>query len=79
MHSPKLHPDPCNSAGMRAVDRHTDARDHNTFRIIYDVIIEKSSDSHKNPTQAYMRIVNVPKRTVCNCKQIHIAADDVNL
>jgi len=48
-HSPKLHPAPCNSVGMRPrtdrsthrhtdrlTDRHTDARDHNTFRVVYD-------------------------------------------
>jgi len=38
-HSPKLHPDPCNSVGMRPrtdTHRHTDARDHNTFRVVYD-------------------------------------------
>ena len=40
-HSPKLHPGPCNSVGMRPrtdrqTDRHTDARDHNTFRVVYD-------------------------------------------
>ena len=38
---PKLHPGPCNSVGMRPrtdtlTDRHTDARDHNTFRVVYD-------------------------------------------
>jgi len=41
----KLHPGPCNSVGMRPrtdrqtdteTDRHTDARDHNTFRVVYD-------------------------------------------
>jgi len=39
IHSPKLHPGPCNSVGMRLrtdTHRHTDARDHNTFRIVYD-------------------------------------------
>jgi len=40
-HSPKLHPGPCNSVGMRSrtdrqTDRLTDARDHNTFRVVYD-------------------------------------------
>ena len=40
-HSSKLHPGPCNSVGMwprtdRQTDTHTDARDHNTFRIVYD-------------------------------------------
>ena len=36
-HSPKLHPGPCNSAGMRPrTGRHTDARHHNTFRVVYD-------------------------------------------
>jgi len=44
-HSPKLHPGPCNSVGMRPLtdrqtdrqtDRHTGARDHNTFRDVYD-------------------------------------------
>jgi len=43
-HSPKLHPGPCNSVGVRPrtyrrhTDRqtHTDARDHNTFRVVYD-------------------------------------------
>ena len=40
----KLHPGPCNSVGMRPryrqtdrhTDRPTDARDHNTFRVVYD-------------------------------------------
>ena len=43
-HSPKLHPGPCNSVGMRPrtlrtdrqTHRHTDARDHNTFLVVYD-------------------------------------------
>jgi len=36
-HSPKLHPGPCNSVDMRPLtDRHTDAGDHNTFRVVYD-------------------------------------------
>ena len=36
-HSPKLHPGPCNSMGMRQrTDRHTDACDHNTFLVVYD-------------------------------------------
>jgi len=38
-HSPKLHPDPCNTVGMQLrtdTDRHTDVRDHNIFRVIYD-------------------------------------------
>ena len=40
-HSSKLHPGPCNSVGMRPrtdrqTDTHTDARDHNTFRVVYD-------------------------------------------
>jgi len=42
-HSPKLHPGPCNSVGMRQwtdtqtqIDRHTDACDHNTFLVVYD-------------------------------------------
>jgi len=39
----------------------------------------KSTDSHKNPMQAYMRTLKVPKCMVCNCKQIHIVADAVNL
>jgi len=40
-HSPKLHPGRCNSVGMRPrtgsqahIDRHTDAGDHNTFRVV---------------------------------------------
>jgi len=36
-HSAKLHPGPCNSVGMQPrTDRHTDARDHNTFLVVYD-------------------------------------------
>jgi len=42
-YSPKLHPGLCSSVGMRPwTDRHTDthrhtnARDHNTFRVVYD-------------------------------------------
>jgi len=46
-HAPKLHPGPCSSVGIRPrtdrhrdthtqTDRHTDARDHNTFCIVYD-------------------------------------------
>jgi len=46
-HSPKLHPGPCNTVGMRPwtdrqidrhthTHRHTDARDHNTFLVVYD-------------------------------------------
>jgi len=38
-HSPKLHPDPCNSVGMRPrTDRRTDTQthDHNTFLVVYD-------------------------------------------
>jgi len=44
-HSPKLHPGPRSSVGMRlGTDRHTDtqtdaqteARDHYTFRVVYD-------------------------------------------
>ena len=38
-HAPKLHPGPCSSVGVRPrTDRHThtDARDHNTFCVIYD-------------------------------------------
>ena len=44
-HSPKLHPGPCNSVGMRPrtdrrtdrqTHRHTDARDHSTFIVVYD-------------------------------------------
>jgi len=40
-HSSKLHLGPCNSVGMlprtdRQTHRHTDARDHNTFRVVYD-------------------------------------------
>jgi len=43
-HSLKLYPDPYNSVGMRPrtdththTDRHTDARDHNTFLVVYDI------------------------------------------
>jgi len=37
LYAPKLHPGPCNSVGMRPrTDRHTDARDHNTFCVVYD-------------------------------------------
>jgi len=36
-HSPKLHPGLCSSVSMRRqTDRHTDACDQYTFRIIYD-------------------------------------------
>ena len=36
-HSPKLHPGACNSVGMRPQSNmHTDARDCNTFRVVYD-------------------------------------------
>jgi len=40
-HSPKLHPSPCNSVGIRPrtvrqTDTHTDSRDHNTFCVVYD-------------------------------------------
>ena len=40
-HVPKLHPDPCSSVGVRPrtdrqTERHTDARDHNTFCVVYD-------------------------------------------
>jgi len=42
-YSPELRPGPCNSVGMRPLadqhrhtDRHTDAHDHNTFRVVYD-------------------------------------------
>jgi len=36
-HAPKLHPGPCSSVGVRPqTDTHTDARDHNTFCVIYD-------------------------------------------
>jgi len=37
-HSPKLHPGTCNSVGMRPrtdTDGHTDAGDHNTYRVVY--------------------------------------------
>jgi len=36
-HAPKLHPGPCSSVGVRPrTDTHTDARDHNTFCVVYD-------------------------------------------
>jgi len=40
-YAPKLHPGPCSSVGVRPrtdtqTHRHTDARDHNTFCVIYD-------------------------------------------
>jgi len=36
-HSPKLHPGLCSSVGMPSqTDRHTDACDQYTFRVIYD-------------------------------------------
>jgi len=40
-HAPKLHPGPCSSVGVqprtdRQTDRHTGARDHNTFCVVYD-------------------------------------------
>jgi len=36
-HAAKLHPRPCSSVGARLrTDRHTDARDHNTFCVVYD-------------------------------------------
>ena len=36
-HAPKLHPVPCSSVGIRQrTDRRTDARDPNTFCVIYD-------------------------------------------
>jgi len=38
-HSPKLHPGPCSNVGMRPrtdTQADTDARDHYTFRIVYD-------------------------------------------
>ena len=36
-HSAKLHLGPCNSVRMRPrTDRHTDAREHNTFLVVYD-------------------------------------------
>jgi len=36
-HVPKLHPGPCSSVGVRLqAHTHTDARDHNTFCIVYD-------------------------------------------
>jgi len=39
-HSFKFHPGPCSSVGMRPrtdaqTDKHTDARDHYTFRVVY--------------------------------------------
>ena len=38
-HAPKLHRGPCSIVGVRPrthTDRHTDARDHNTFCVVYD-------------------------------------------
>jgi len=40
-YAPKLHPGPCSSVGVRSrththTHTHTDARDHNTFCVIYD-------------------------------------------
>jgi len=36
-HAPKLHPGPCSSVGVRPrTDTHTDARDHNTFCVVYN-------------------------------------------
>jgi len=36
-HATKLHPDPCSSVGVwPRTDRHTDARDHKTFCVVYD-------------------------------------------
>ena len=40
-HAAKLHPGPCSRVGVRLrtdrqTDMHTDARDHNTFCVIYD-------------------------------------------
>ena len=36
-HTPMLHPGPCSSVEMRrGTDRHTDARNHYTFRVVYD-------------------------------------------
>jgi len=40
-HSAKSHLGPCNSVGMQPLtdihtDRHTDAREHNTFLVVYD-------------------------------------------
>jgi len=36
-HSLKLHLGPCSGVGMqRRTDRHTDMRDHYTFRVVYD-------------------------------------------
>ena len=50
-HAPKLHPGPCSSVGVqprtntdrqtdRQTDRHIDARDHNTFCVVYDSITQ---------------------------------------
>jgi len=41
-HSPNLHPGPSSSVGMRQrtdthTDRQTDARDHCTFRVVYNL------------------------------------------
>jgi len=34
---PKLHPGPCSNVGVvRGTDTQTDARDHYTFRVVYD-------------------------------------------
>ena len=40
-HAPKLHPGPCSNVGVQPrtdtqTNRHTDARDHNTFCVVYD-------------------------------------------
>ena len=36
-HAPKLHAGPCSIVGVRPrTDRQTDARDHNTFCVVYD-------------------------------------------
>jgi len=36
-HAPKLHLGPCSSVGVRPrTDRHTDARNHYTFCVVYD-------------------------------------------
>jgi len=41
-HDPKLHPGPCSSVGVwprtdtHTDNRHSDARDHNTFCVVYD-------------------------------------------
>jgi len=36
-HASKLHPAPCSRVGVRPrTDRHTDARDRNTFCVVYD-------------------------------------------